>query len=507
MTHERDSVSRRTAESSAGTPLADFDELAYLEYNPDVRAAVMQGVVTSGQQHWLDYGRAEGRIFAKGALDVTLFPPEWDELRYLSQNPDVAGAVRAGTFSSGYDHWVKHGANEARTGGDTVFQKVPIGAALRQNTPGINYFGFHSTAIGLGSAARAYTQLLRELSPNLTAIDVPWDLPKASSVAEVTAESLYAANIIHLNPDVLPMFLHRYGARLLVNRYNIGYWVWELHSGYPAWHRYSRLFHEIWVPSEFVASALRPVSTAPLVTIPHVVDGFPAAVRGSRESFGFPHDAFIFLYVFDAASRIERKNPLALITAFRKAFGDRQDVLLVLKYHHGDNERHAVELIERLAAAGPNIRTISKTLGEERLYSLFQLCDCFVSPHRSEGFGLNIAIAMYYGKPVIATGYSGNLEFTNEENSFLIDYDLVTLSHDVGHYRRGYGWAEPSIDHLTALMREVVASPEEARRRAAIGQATIRNRFSQEAVKRCIESQLSKAGLAGNKAGAKELAV
>jgi glycosyltransferase involved in cell wall biosynthesis len=507
MTPERNSASHDADGSSADNPLADFDELAYLECNPDVRTAVLQGAVSSGQQHWLEHGRAEGRVFAKSALDASLFPPQWDELRYLRQNPDVAGAVRAGTFSSGYDHWMKHGANEARTGGDTVFQKAPIGAVLSQNTPGVNYFGFHSTAIGLGSVARAYAHLLRELSPNLTAIDVPWDLPAAGTVAEVAAESLYAANIIHLNPDVLPMFLHRYGARVLLNRYNIGCWVWELYSAYPAWHRYSRMFHEIWVPSEFVASAMRPVSAAPVTTVRYVVDGFPAAASTSRDEFGFPHDAFVFLYVFDAASMIERKNPLALIRAFRNAFGDRRDVLLVLKYHHGDNDRHAVELIERLAAAGPNIRTISETLGEERLYSLFQLCDCFVSPHRSEGFGLNIAIAMYYGKPVIATGYSGNLEFTNEENSFLIEYDLVTLSYDVGPYSKGYGWAQPSTDHLTVLMQGVVASPGEARRRAAIGQATIRNRFSQEAVKRDIGSRLWKAGLLGNRAGAEEPAV
>jgi len=306
MTPERNSASHDADGSSADNPLADFDELAYLECNPDVRTAVLQGAVSSGQQHWLEHGRAEGRVFAKSALDASLFPPQWDELRYLRQNPDVAGAVRAGTFSSGYDHWMKHGANEARTGGDTVFQKAPIGAVLSQNTPGVNYFGFHSTAIGLGSVARAYAHLLRELSPNLTAIDVPWDLPAAGTVAEVAAESLYAANVIHLNPDVLPIFLHRYGAKLLVNRYNIGYWVWELHAGYPAWHRYTRMFHEIWVPSEFVASAMRPVSAAPVTTVRYVVDGFPAAASTSRDEFGFPHDAFVFLYVFDAASRILR---------------------------------------------------------------------------------------------------------------------------------------------------------------------------------------------------------
>jgi hypothetical protein len=83
----------------------------------------------------------------------------------------------------------------------------------------------------------------------------------------------------------------------------------------------------------------------------------------------------------------------------------------------------------------------------------------------------------------------------------LIEYDLVTLSYDVGHYSKGYGWAQPSVDHLTVLMQGVVASPGEARRRAAIGQATIRNRFSHEAVKRCIGSRFVKTGLLGKHGG------
>ena len=129
--------------------------------------------------------------------------------------------------------------------------------------------------------------------------------------------------------------------------------------------------------------------------------------------------------------------------AFRKAFGSRQDVQLILKYHHSEFDSPATALLERVAKATPNIRTINQTLPEEQVYGLLRSCDCFVSPHRSEGFGLNLAAAMYYGKPVIATGYSGNMDFTTPENAFLIDYDLVAVQRETGAYKAGYVWAEP----------------------------------------------------------------
>jgi glycosyltransferase involved in cell wall biosynthesis len=204
---------------------------------------------------------------------------------------------------------------------------------------------------------------------------------------------------------------------------------------------------------------------------------------------------FQFLYIFDIASTFERKNPLALVRAFRKAFGNRQDVELVLKYHHADFDSPAVALLERAAKAAPTIRTIKQTLPEDQLYALLRSCDCFVSPHRSEGFGLNIAAAMYYGKPVVATGYSGNMDFTTPENSFLIDYDLVAVDQQTGAYKAGYVWAEPSEDHLAALLSTVATAPDEARERGERGRRTIQERFSRQAVSEIIRRRFTEWGL------------
>jgi glycosyltransferase involved in cell wall biosynthesis len=267
--------------------------------------------------------------------------------------------------------------------------------------------------------------------------------------------------------------------------------VWELHAGYAQWNIQADPFNEIWTPSTYSADSIRPVSKTPVYVIPHVVDKLPAPDAVQSDS----RRAFTFLYIFDLASTFERKNPLALVRAFRKAFGNRQDVQLTLKYHHSEFDSPATALLERVTKAAPNIRTLNQTLPEKQVYELLRSCDCFVSPHRSEGFGLNLAAAMYYGKPVIATGYSGNMDFTTPENAFLIDYDLVAVKQQTGAYKAGYVWAEPSEDHLAALLRTVVESPGQARERGERGRRTIQERFSVKAVSEIIRRRVKAWGL------------
>jgi glycosyltransferase involved in cell wall biosynthesis len=293
-----------------------------------------------------------------------------------------------------------------------------------------------------------------------------------------------------MNPDALPLFLARYGGELLPGRFNIAIWVWELHAGYAHWHAQGRLFNEIWTPSQYSAAAIQPVCPAPVYVVPHVVEGLPEPPPLERTELGIHPEAFVFLYIFDLASTFERKNPLALMRAFRKAFGSRTDVQLVLKFHHQEYDRPAAALLDRLAENSPNIRTVNKTLRPDQLYALLRSCDCFVSPHRSEGFGLNLAAAMYYGKPVIATGYSGNMDFTTPDNSFLIDYELVAVRHETGAYKANFVWADPSESHLAELLQAVVEAPEEARRRGELGRRTIQERCSVKAVSDIIRRRI-----------------
>jgi glycosyltransferase involved in cell wall biosynthesis len=476
------------SEGRLATRPKDFDELRYLDLNPDVLQAVLSGECPSGYYHWICHGKAEGRAIHPPAV----LPPGWNEARYLRLNPDVAYEIHNGVFASGYEHWIRLGYFEGRPGTTEPPAKTLIQDALRAVPPGVNLFAFHETVIGLGAAARGYAAAFQRLLA-VHKVDIPWDL---SALQEIPpAPSPYAINVVHMNPDALPSFLRRYGPQVLPSRYTLGYWVWELHAGYAPWRAMSRIFNGVWTPSAYSASALRTVSAAPVHVVPHVIDCLPAPDVIPRAELGLAAGAFLFLYVFDVASTFDRKNPLALVRAFRKAFGERRDVQLLLKYHHAGSDPPAIRLLERLAHSTPNIRTLNRILPEDQICGLLHSCDCFVSPHRSEGFGLNIATAMYFGKPVIVTGYSGNTDFTTPENSFPIDYDLVAVQRDTGAYKANYVWAEPSEDHLAHLLRTVIASPEEAHRRAELGRGTVRRQYSITAVSATIRDALISAGL------------
>lgn len=472
----------------AATAPPDFDELSYLDLNLDVRRAVLSGECPSGYDHWKQNGAAEARAL-QPAQDV---PADWHESRYLRLNPDVASLVQGRALPSGYDHWIRYGYYEGRPGGVLHRPYTSLPEALSATSAGFNMLAFHGTEIGLGTAATGYAAALRNILP-VHEVPIPWILEDLETTFVPSLR--HAINVIHVNPDALPLLLGRFGKDILPARYNIGIWVWELHAGYAAWFAQGQMLNEIWSPSTYSARAIQLVSPAPVSVIPHVVDDLPMPDPLPRTEIGIHPDAFVFLYIFDLASTFERKNPLALIRAFRKAFGGRTDVQLVLKYHHNKFDPAAAALLERLAQASPNIRTIDYTLPERQLYALLRTCDCFVSPHRSEGFGLNIASAMYYQKPVVVTGYSGNMDFTTPENAFLIDYELVALQHETGAYQAGYVWAEPSEDHLATLLRAVVDLPAETARRAELGRRTIQELCSVQAVSQAIRRRLTAAGL------------
>jgi hypothetical protein len=165
---------------------------------------------------------------------------------------------------------------------------------------------------------------------------------------------------------------------------------------------------------------------------------------------------------------LERKNPLGLINAFRSAFGKSADVQLVIKVSRGQaNPQDLARLKAACAAAGAAVVLIDRVMSREEVFALVKCCDCYVSLHRSEGFGLTMAEAMGLGKPVIATGYSGNLDFMTPKNSYLVDYTTGAVPTGCDPYPAGSPWAEPDLDQAAALMRRVFEAPDEARAKSA----------------------------------------
>jgi glycosyltransferase involved in cell wall biosynthesis len=182
----------------------------------------------------------------------------------------------------------------------------------------------------------------------------------------------------------------------------------------------------------------------------------------SRALNGIPPDATVFLFVFNwGLFSVPRKNPLAAIEAFKRAFRPGENAWLLIKSNFRRRKRLLHEL--RGLAGSHNIRILDGWLSRDELDDLMASADCYVSLHRAEGFGMTMAEAMALGKPVIATGYSGNMDFMTGENSYLVNYELVETAGNTGAHTRGLVWAEPDIDQAAAYMRRVYELPNDAR--------------------------------------------
>jgi glycosyltransferase involved in cell wall biosynthesis len=205
----------------------------------------------------------------------------------------------------------------------------------------------------------------------------------------------------------------------------------------------------------------------------------PRAPRASlRALFGLPATSFLFLCMFDLNSYTARKNPGAAIEAFRRSGLAGRGAALVIKVHNADGNPADYESLAAAVRDLPGTILISRTLSRADVYALEEACDCLVSLHRSEGFGLAIAECMYLGKPVIATGWSATSEYLNSLNGFPVAFELVKLAETHGPYSKGSTWAEPDPSHAADLMKRVVADPAEAARLGASARATIERRFS-----------------------------
>jgi glycosyltransferase involved in cell wall biosynthesis len=343
---------------------------------------------------------------------------------------------------------------------------------------GVNVVGFLRSDIGIGEAARRIVGALdRAAIPFAT---VPYRGPTLSRTGYPPlgsrSEPVYDTNLICVNADTLPFFAADVGEDFFARRYSIGLWFWEV-SRFPEAMRASfDYIDEVWVTSEYARSAISSATTKPVVKIPVPVE-IPTDVGSDRARFGLP-EAFTFLFAFNFHSVFERKNPLATIDAFSRAFAPGEGPVMVVKSANGDTRPERLQDMREAAADRPDIRVVDGYFSPDEQRTLMATCDCFVSLHRSEGWGLGLAEAMALGKPVIATAYSGNLEFMDEANSYLIPYRPSFVPEGVDPYPPGAEWAEPDVAAAAAAMRAVVEDRSEAAARAERGRRDVRERLS-----------------------------
>ena len=216
--------------------------------------------------------------------------------------------------------------------------------------------------------------------------------------------------------------------------------------------------------------------------------------RFDRTEFGLPAEPFIFLFSFDFFSYVDRKNPEGVVQAFQRAFPSRSDrsVSLVLKSIGAERAPERFAALHTACANDPRIVLIDANLPRDAMWGLQSVCDSYVSLHRAEGLGLGLAESMYLGKPVIGTGYSGNLQFMNESNSCLVNYRLVDIPPGAYPHADGQQWAEPDVDHAAQSMQKIARDSVFREQIATRGQEFVRSQMSPTAASHALSSELQR---------------
>lgn len=500
-----------------------FDTDFYLAKNPDLRNLGLDCLA-----HYIEYGDREGRwpnpVFDPASYRKQFAPGElgsisslyhyallgevlglktgggFDPVRYLSSHPELIDWV---------DRPLLHYLHFGRTAGFSLNHRMRLPSDEKVNfkktnalvtapvpdlSKGLNIIGPMDKVSGLGVSARGYLQGIQSTGfsqvgcysrqmefPRQTSIQ-DLDIPQAMPDARV--------NLVHMNGDTFPMMMDNDGPGLLFEKYNIGIWYWELSALRPEWYSSLQYFNEFWAPTEFIARTLRGATSKPVTVIPPYL---PQLV--SEDPVDHDGRGKYFLYCFDANSILERKNPVALLEAFWRAFprGDTpHDVRLIFKVTYPDRSIPDVERLYQASTEDSRIEVIDELLDKNALHALISHAMAYVSPHRSEGLGLTVIEAMGCGVPAITTQYGGLLEFIDAESAFPVEFTLQEIETEAFPYPAGYVWCDPSIESMAQHMRFVQENPEAAKLKGTAGRRRIANRLCSDQLINDYRQQLDR---------------
>ncbi|NEX02293.1 Glycosyltransferase involved in cell wall bisynthesis [Pseudobutyrivibrio sp. NOR37] len=327
---------------------------------------------------------------------------------------------------------------------------------------GVNLIGPIQDQTGLGQSCRLLANALdkadvphsiieHHITKNRDKIDHTFD-------SEIVDEQKYDINIFHINMHEFAYAFKHFGKKYWDYHYNIGYWLWELEEFPEEWVGCISVLDEIWTPSEFVSNSIRKVTDKPVRTIPYIIEA-PIDSKYDRAYFNLPEDKFLYLMMYASDSMTERKNPIGALEAFKRAFDkDDESVGLVIKLN--GNNQDDIDYISSFLDGYKNVYFMTDRLTKIEVNSLISDVDVFVSLHRAEGFGLVMAEAMLNGTPCIATNWSANTEFMNDEVACMVKYTKAALKEKIGPYKKGSVWAEPDIDSASGYMKKLYEDSE-----------------------------------------------
>jgi len=374
------------------------------------------------------------------------------------------------------------------------YQNIVI-SELPEIDKGVNVLGYSHNELGIGEDART---VFSSCSLNEESFLFPLRLP---------GNPVFSQNFNHLksspslpgriNIFTLPMvdFVQQslvYGGSFLKGRYNIVFAPWEFNSWPESKSFCFNAADEIWTSSDYTTEAYLPFISKDKVQkmrLPVTVD---EDCTGDRKRFGLPRGAFLFLYMFDFNSSLKRKNPEVLIKAFLAEFKDDLNCGLVLKFLNFSNDNPDFIKVKNLIDSANNIYCVNETLSSSEVFELIKSVNCYVSPHRAEGFGRTLAESMLLKVPVIATPYSGNCEFCLPETFIPLEYNLQKV--EPGEYPliddscNEVFWADVIQSDLQEKMKYVVST--DVKNMVNLAYKNIKENFSIEACSKIISTRL-----------------
>lgn len=359
---------------------------------------------------------------------------------------------------------------------------------------GVNLIGHIRGDFGLGESCRLVAGALRLSGLFFTVRNVPvyGDAPETNESWRTyeTGELPYGVNVIHLNPDGLANYTWQLGLDTFRNHYNIGFFLWEQPEFPSKWKCAIDLMDEIWTPAEFISQAIRRCTDKPVYTMPYGMNRPETLENCGRRYFGLPEDPVLFMVSYDGYSSSERKNPLGSVRAYCEAFSKEEPgVGFVLKATHAREED--LQEICALLEGYPNVVILKGNYSRLEFNSLIACVDVYVSLHRAEGFGLVMAEAMELGTAVVATDWSANTEFMNEDVACMVPAEVVTLGRNSPPYEKGSHWASPDEHAAARWMRRLYDDGAFRQEKIRKAQIYIQNKLSQaraaEKMKKRIE--------------------
>lgn len=368
----------------------------------------------------------------------------------------------------------------------------------------IQLIGPFEKASGLGQATRLSQAILTEAGYQVNPVNFGLDNPAPEGFSKTGKMSDWQrarVNLIHLNAESIPL-VFSYAPDVFSDAYNIGYFYWELDTPAACHFLGMDLLDEIWVSTEYGVDIYKPKNGGrPVTNVGMCFEDLPDLDRNDSrrfvcDRFGFSGDEFVFLVAFDSFSFIQRKNPIGTLKAFASAFKGVDDVRLVIKTQNRTKVTDPVQQkiwdeVDRLLKGDDRVRILDETLTYHDLLRLKKGSDCYISLHKSEGWGFGMIEAMNLSVPVVATGYSGNMDFCNSDTVWLVNYKEVALGPDDYIFvRDGQKWAEPDVDDAARQLHAVYNDPKVRKKRVVAAHRFVQDQFSVSAIARRYDDRL-----------------